>query len=68
MVKIKIIETTEKFDKDGNLVERITREESSEDNTEYNPTYSRPSFSPLWGSSGPICNAFFETPAKKAVR
>ncbi len=31
MVKTKIIETTEKYDKDGKLVERITREETSED-------------------------------------
>lgn len=31
MVKTKIIETTEKYDKDGKLVEKITREENSED-------------------------------------
>lgn len=31
MVKTKIVETTEKYDKDGKLVERITREETSED-------------------------------------
>ena len=31
MVKTKIIETTEKYDKDGKLVEKITREETSED-------------------------------------
>lgn len=31
MTKTKIIETTEKYDKDGKLVEKITREESSED-------------------------------------
>lgn len=35
MVKTKIIETTEKYDKDGKLVERITREETSEDDTVY---------------------------------
>lgn len=45
MVKTKIIETTEKYDKDGNLVEKITREEESEDDTVYDglpwhtPTY-----------------------------
>lgn len=31
MVKTKIIETTEKYDKDGKLVEKITREETTED-------------------------------------
>lgn len=31
MVKTKIIETTEKYDKDGKLVEKVTREETSED-------------------------------------
>lgn len=35
MVKTKIIETTEKYDKDGKLVEKITREETSEDDTVY---------------------------------
>ncbi len=31
MVKTKIIETTEKYDKEGKLIEKITREETSED-------------------------------------
>lgn len=35
MVKTKIVETTEKYDKDGKLVEKITREENTEDNTDY---------------------------------
>lgn len=35
MAKSKIIETTEKYDKDGKLVEKITREETSEDTTDY---------------------------------
>lgn len=42
MVKTKIIETTEKYDKDGKLVEKITREETSEDNTDYG--FSLPKF------------------------
>lgn len=37
MVKTRIIETTEKFDKDGKLAERIVREETSEDNANYFP-------------------------------
>lgn len=35
MVKTKITETTEKYDKDGKLVEKITREETTEDDTVY---------------------------------
>lgn len=35
MIKTKIIETTEKYDKDGKLVEKIVREETSEDDTVY---------------------------------
>lgn len=42
MVKTKITETTEKYDKDGKLVERITREEISDDNTDYR--FSLPKF------------------------
>lgn len=32
MIKTKIIETTEKYDKDGKLVERFTRETTGEEN------------------------------------
>lgn len=32
MIKTKIIETIEKFDKDGNLIEKITKETNTEDN------------------------------------
>lgn len=39
MVKTKIVETTEKYDKDGNMVERITREETTEDDTDYTPVH-----------------------------
>lgn len=42
MVKTKIIETTEKYDNDGKLVEKITREEISDDNTDYR--FSLPKF------------------------
>lgn len=31
MIKTKIIETIEKFDKDGNLIEKITKETNTED-------------------------------------
>ena len=31
MIKTKIVETTEKYDKDGTLIEKITREETTED-------------------------------------
>ena len=31
MIKTKIVETTEKYDENGKLIEKITREETSED-------------------------------------
>ncbi len=42
MVKTKILETTEKFDENGKLIEKITREETSEDDTVYYPSYTTP--------------------------
>ena len=39
MVKTKNVETTETYDKDGNLIEKVTREETTEDDTVYTPTY-----------------------------
>lgn len=42
MVKIKIVETTEKYDKDGKLVEKVTREETAEDDTVYTPSWTVP--------------------------
>lgn len=41
MVKTKITETTEKYDENGKLVEKITREETSEDDTVYYPSYQK---------------------------
>lgn len=35
MVKTTITETTEKYDKDGNLIEKVVREEIAEDDTDY---------------------------------
>lgn len=42
MVKTKITETTEKYDENGKLVEKITREETTEDDTVYYPQYTTP--------------------------
>lgn len=42
MVKTKVVETTEKFDENGKLVEKITREETTEDDTVYYPSYTAP--------------------------
>ena len=42
MVKTKIVETTEKFDENGKLVERITREETTDDDMVYYPSYTTP--------------------------
>lgn len=38
MVKTKITETTERYDENGRMVERIVREEVSEDDTLYYPS------------------------------
>lgn len=46
MVKTKIVETTKKFNENGKLVEKITREETSEDDTVYYPSYTH-SVTPL---------------------
>lgn len=37
MIKTKIIETTKKYDKDGKLIELVTREETTEDDEKGNP-------------------------------
>ncbi|MSA02234.1 hypothetical protein GKG47_09305 [Lactonifactor sp. BIOML-A3] len=46
MVKTKITETTEKYDKDGKLVERIIREETTDDDTIYYSPQINPIISP----------------------
>jgi len=51
MVKTKIIETTEKYDKDGKLIEKITREENTEDDETAN--YQKSGFTNPWLS--PTC-------------
>lgn len=45
MIKTKIVETTEKYDKDGKLAEKVTREETTEDNNDY--TLSTPWTTPI---------------------
>ena len=48
MIKTKIVETTEKYDKDGNLVEKITREETTEDDeTRYPVTPTIEPYNPI---------------------
>lgn len=42
MTKTKIVETTEKYDENGKLVEKITREETTDDDTVYYPQYTSP--------------------------
>lgn len=40
MIKTKIVETTEKYDENGRLIEKIIREKTSEDDTKYYPSCS----------------------------
>ena len=59
MIKTKIIETTEKYDKDGKLVEKITREETTEDDETRFPVTSMPyepyNPNPVWYKNEPYC-------------
>lgn len=59
MIKTTIKETTEKFDKDGNLIEKVTREETSEDDSDYSHTYVTPNYEPIqpikWNLGEPYC-------------
>lgn len=48
MVKTTIVETTEKYDDEGKLVERLIREEKTEDGTNYIPSWTSPTQCP-WG-------------------
>lgn len=47
MIKTKIIETTEKYDENGKLIEKITREETTEDDETRYP-YSTPNIIPCY--------------------
>lgn len=58
MVKTKIIETTEKYDKDGKLVEKITREENSEDDESRSCITTTPWITP---NTVPCCGRMAET-------
>lgn len=57
MIKTKIVETTEKFDKDGKLVEKITREETTEDDETRFPVTPLPyePYNPVWYKTEPYC-------------
>ena len=59
MIKTKIVETTEKYDKDGKLVEKITREETTEDDETRFPVTPLPyepyNPNPVWYKNGPYC-------------
>ena len=59
MIKTKIVETTEKYDKDGNLVEKITREETTEDDETRYPVTQLPyepyNPNPVWYKNEPCC-------------
>jgi hypothetical protein len=54
MIKTKITETTEKFDKDGKLIERITREEETEDNSIFDQGLLCPSAPTATWTNAPI--------------
>ena len=72
MIKTKIVETTEKYDKDGKLVEKITREETSEDDSVYTSSvpWTIPYVQP-WHETGrplePYYSASINDPVTKTV-
>ena len=59
MIKTKIVETTEKYDKEGKLVEKITREETTEDDETRFPATPLPyePYNPnhVWYKNEPWC-------------
>ena len=56
MIKRKVIETTEKFDENEKLIERIVREETEEDDTDYQPIrYDNPLHKNNWWEIMPTC-------------
>ena len=59
MIKTKIVETTEKYDKNGNLVEKIIREETTEDDETRFPATPLPyePYNPnhVWYKNVPYC-------------
>ena len=65
MIKTKIVETTEKYDKDGNLLEKIIREETTEDDeTRYPVTplpYEPYNPNPVWYKNEPYCTVTSKT-------
>ena len=64
MIKTKIVETIEKFDKDGNLIEKITKETNTEDDEIRAIPYlpSRPQTMPLGNPYEPCRNPLENIP------
>ena len=58
MIKTKIVETTEKYDENGKLIEKITREETTEDDETRSPiTTTTPWVQPyVYDTGRPIPN------------
>ena len=52
MIKTTIKETTEKYDKDGKLLEKTTREETTEDDSDYSPKYITHNYATLTPGGG----------------
>lgn len=70
MIRTTITETTEKYDKDGKLIEKITREETTEDDETRFPV-SVPPYEPynpnqVWYSQ-PYCYTTLGTDIGKSV-
>ena len=59
MIKTTITEVTEKFDKEGRVIERITRTEKTDDSTDYGASTGQsnlPNTGWKWGDTVPALN------------
>lgn len=71
MIKTTITEVTEKFDKEGRVIERITRTEKTDDYTDYGFLDQQNILSNVnmkWGDTTPVLTNTMTAPVKKVFR
>lgn len=68
MIKTTITEITEKFDKEGRVVERITRTEKTDDYTDYGISDQPNIFSNIKWDTTPVLKTTETAPVKKVFR
>lgn len=71
MIKTTITEVTEKFDKEGRVIERITRTEKTDDYTDYGFLDQKNILSNVnmkWGDTTPVLKTTETAPVEKVFR